>query len=45
MSGRAQRYYRLVLPLEDADKPLLSPHPLAWTPISHVIWDGMPPER
>ncbi len=39
-----QRYYRLVLPL-DPDKPLVSPHPLAWTPISHVIWDGMPPDR
>jgi hypothetical protein len=38
-----QRYYRLVLPLEP-DKPLLSPHPLTWSPISHVIWDGMAPE-
>ena len=38
------RYYRMVLPL-DPEKPLLSPHPLTWTPISHVIWDGMPPER
>lgn len=39
-----QRYYRMVLPL-DPEKPLLSPHPLTWTPISHVIWDAMPPER
>ena len=38
------RYYRMVLPL-DPDKPFLSPHPLTWTPISHVIWDAMPPER
>ena len=38
------RYYRVVLPL-DPEKPLLSPHPLTWSPISHVIWDGMPPER
>ncbi len=38
-----QRYYRMVLPLEP-DKPLLSPHPLTWSPISHVIWDGLPPE-
>ena len=38
------RYYRMVLPL-NLEKPLLSPHPLTWTPISHVIWDGMPPER
>ena len=38
------RYYRMVLPL-DTEKPLLSPHPLTWTPISHIIWDAMPPER
>ena len=38
------RYYRMVLPL-NADKPLLPSHPLTWSPISHVIWDGMPPER
>ena len=38
-----QRYYRMVLPLEP-DKPLLSPHPLTWSPISHVIWDGLAPE-
>ena len=25
-------------------KAALSPHPLTWTTISHVIWDGMPPE-
>ncbi|WP_148596053.1 hypothetical protein [Aquisphaera giovannonii] len=37
------RYYRLVLP-EHADKPFLSPHPLTWGPISHVIWDGLPPD-
>jgi hypothetical protein len=38
------RYYRLVLPL-DPEKPLLSPHPLTWSPISHVIWDGLAPEK
>jgi hypothetical protein len=38
-----QRYYRLVLPLEP-DRPPLSSQPLTWTTISHVIWDGMPPE-
>ena len=38
-----QRYYRLVLPL-DPEKPLLSPHPLTWSTISHVIWDGLPTE-
>ena len=37
------RYYRLVLPL-DTEKPPLSPHPLTWTTISHVVWDGMPPD-
>ncbi len=38
-----QRYYRLVLPMEP-DKPALSSHPLTWTTISHVIWDGLPPD-
>ncbi len=38
-----QRYYRMVLPLEP-DKPMLSSHPLTWSPISHLIWDGLPPE-
>ncbi|MBV8610363.1 MAG: hypothetical protein JO034_23255 [Singulisphaera sp.] len=38
-----RRYYRLVLPLEP-DQPLLSAHPLTWTIISHVIWDGRSPE-
>ena len=38
-----QRYYRLVLP-EDPDKSFLSPHPLTWASISHVIWDGLPPD-
>jgi hypothetical protein len=42
-SVELQRYYRLVLPLE-ADKPFLSPHPLTWAPISHVLWDGLPPD-
>ncbi len=38
-----QRYYRLVLPMEP-DKPPLSSHPLTWTTISHVVWDGLPPD-
>ncbi len=38
-----QRYYRLVLPNEP-DKLALSAHPLTWTTISHVIWDGLPPD-
>ncbi len=38
-----QRYYRLVLP-EDPDKAFLSPHPLTWATVSHVIWDGLPPD-
>jgi hypothetical protein len=38
-----QRYYRVVLPTEP-DKLALSPHPLTWTTISHVIWDGLPPD-
>lgn len=38
-----QRYYRMVLP-EDSDKGFLSPHPLTWSSISHVIWDGLPPD-
>jgi hypothetical protein len=38
-----QRYFRLVLPM-DADKPALSPHPLTWSTLSHVIWDGLPPD-
>jgi hypothetical protein len=37
------RYYRLVLPM-DAEKPPLSSHPLTWTTISHVVWDGLPPD-
>ena len=37
------RYYRLVLPMEP-DKPALSSHPLTWTTISHVIWDGYSPD-
>jgi hypothetical protein len=37
------RYYRLVLP-EEPDKPFLSPHPLTWTSISHIVWDGLPPD-
>jgi hypothetical protein len=38
-----QRYYRMVLPL-DPEKPQLSAHPLTWSAISHVIWDGLSPE-
>lgn len=38
-----RRYYRLVLPLEP-DKPPVSSHPLTWTTLSHVVWDGVSPE-
>jgi len=37
------RYYRLILPLEP-DKPLLPTHPLTWTAVSHVFWDGLEPD-
>ncbi|MDR3618036.1 MAG: hypothetical protein P4L85_01710 [Paludisphaera borealis] len=37
------RYYRLLLPLEP-DKPLLPSHPLTWTAISHIFWEGMEPD-
>ena len=32
------RYYRFVIPL-DSKKPAISANPLAWTTISHVVWD------
>jgi hypothetical protein len=38
-----QRYYRMVLPAEP-DKLALSAHPLTWATISHVVWDGLPPD-
>ncbi|MHB1558759.1 MAG: hypothetical protein ACYC61_15000 [Isosphaeraceae bacterium] len=38
-----ERYYRLVLPTEP-DKLALSPHPLTWSTISHVVWDALPPD-
>ncbi len=38
------RYYRFVMPLKP-DRPPLSPHPLTWTTISHIVWDGMPPDN
>ncbi len=38
------RYYQLVRPL-DPDKPPLSSHPLTWTTISHVVWDGLTPDK
>jgi hypothetical protein len=37
-------YYRLVMPLEPA-RPNLSPHPLTWTSISHVVWDDFAAEN
>lgn len=37
------RYYRLLTP-QDPERPLPLPaHPLAWTAISHLIWDGQDP--
>lgn len=44
MALERHRYYQLVLPTEP-DKLFLSPHPLTWTSISHVVWDTMPPDR
>ncbi|WP_422931061.1 hypothetical protein [Singulisphaera sp. PoT] len=38
------RYYRLVLPLDLEHLPVSS-HPLTWSTMSHVIWDGMAPEK
>lgn len=38
-----RRYYRMMLPL-NPEKPALSPHPLTWTTISHVVWDDLGPE-
>ena len=38
-----ERYYRFVNPL-DPEHPALSPHPLTWTTISHIVWDGMLPD-
>lgn len=38
-----KRYYRMVIP-DDSAKPLLSAHPLTWTTISHIIWDGFEPD-
>ncbi len=39
----AQRYYRMV-PTNEPDRSYLPTHPLTWTTISHVVWDGMAPE-
>ncbi len=38
-----QRYYRTI-PTTEPDRCYLPTHPLTWTTISHVIWDGMPPD-
>jgi hypothetical protein len=37
------RYYRMVLPLDEG-KPALSSHPLTWSTISHIVWDGFAPD-
>lgn len=37
------RYYRLVIPTE-LDSLFLAPHPLTWSTISHVVWDGISPD-
>lgn len=43
-SADRYRYYRL-LASQDPERPLpLSSHPLTWTSISHLIWDGQDPE-
>lgn len=38
------RYYRMVV-TQSPDKPLLSPHSMTWTTLSHVIWDGQAPDN
>lgn len=38
-----QRYYRMAL--LQSDRPPLSANPLTWTSISHIVWDGLPPEK
>ncbi len=35
------RYYRFVTSQDPERSPPLSAHPLTWTTISHVIWDGL----
>jgi hypothetical protein len=40
LPAEQRRYYRMVIPLTP-EKPALSPHPLTWTTISHVVWDGL----
>ena len=37
------RYYRVVMPIEPGTVSLSS-HPLTWTTISHIVWDGYPPD-
>lgn len=44
MAVERHRYYQVVLPAEP-DKLFLSPHPLTWSPTSHIVWDTMPPDR
>jgi hypothetical protein len=39
-----QRYYRMVTTQEPDKVVPLSPHPLTWTTISHLIWDGLDPD-
>lgn len=38
------RYYQPIAPNEKP-RALLSPHPLAWTMISHVVWDNVSPSE
>ncbi len=41
-----QRYYRLVQAQDPLKQiPPLSPHPLTWTTISHILWDDLEPDR
>jgi hypothetical protein len=40
-----QRYYRLVQSQDPERLPALSTHPLTWSAISHIIWDGILPEK
>ncbi|MCA9163164.1 MAG: hypothetical protein KDA62_09300, partial [Planctomycetales bacterium] len=41
--GEAIRYYQVVAPAMDRNVPVPS-HPLTWTSIAYVVWDGVNPK-
>jgi hypothetical protein len=43
-SGVPTMYYRVILPPTD-QRIALPSHPLAWTSIAYVLWDGIAPEN